>query len=486
VDGRKKMKIIRHVKNVVTKNMNKLINKLKGTMNRTETENGAQTLTHSGKSIVDFFALAGATRDNPEIGIELFSKALIENPEKAIKILFYLRDIRGGQGERTLFRNCISYLRENKPEIANTIAKYTPEYGRYDDLLSFEIDTIAPIIKEQLIQDFKSETPSLLAKWLPSENASSKETKAKAREIMKALGASPREYRKTLSQLRKKIKLVEQKMSRKEFNEIEYSKVPSQASLKYKKAFFRNDENRYTTYLESVNKGEEKINTRTLFPHQIYERASETGSDELWKNLPDYTRGKNGIVVADVSGSMQGRPMSVSVSLALYFAERNQGAFHNHFITFSETPEIQEIKGETLEEKIKMIEKTEWGYNTDLNKIFTVLLNTAVQNKVSEKDMPETIYIISDMQFDQASPTRTSYELIQDQYKEAGYKIPNVVFWNVDARNTNIPTTATEKGVTLVSGFSPSTFKIAVENKTPEEVVEDVINSERYKDIKIA
>jgi len=466
--------------------MNKLINKLKGTMNRTETENGAQTLTHSGKSIVDFFALAGATRDNPEIGIELFSKALIENPEKAIKILFYLRDIRGGQGERTLFRNCISYLRENKPEIANTIAKYTPEYGRYDDLLSFEIDTIAPIIKEQLIQDFKSETPSLLAKWLPSENASSKETKAKAREIMKALGASPREYRKTLSQLRKKIKLVEQKMSRKEFNEIEYSKVPSQASLKYKKAFFRNDENRYTTYLESVNKGEEKINTRTLFPHQIYERASETGSDELWKNLPDYTRGKNGIVVADVSGSMQGRPMSVSVSLALYFAERNQGAFHNHFITFSETPEIQEIKGETLEEKIKMIEKTEWGYNTDLNKIFTVLLNTAVQNKVSEKDMPETIYIISDMQFDQASPTRTSYELIQDQYKEAGYKIPNVVFWNVDARNTNIPTTATEKGVTLVSGFSPSTFKIAVENKTPEEVVEDVINSERYKDIKIA
>lgn len=448
-------------------------------MNKTHTENGAVTLRSTTDPLVDFFALAGATRKNPELGLDLFKKAFAKDKQIAVRTLFYLRDVRGGQGERMLFRNCLQYLAENEKEISDKIVSFVPEYGRWDDIFGLHTETIIPLIKKQLEEDVKNETPSLLAKWLPSENTSSEKTKTLARGMRKALGMSAKEYRKTLSGLRKKIRLVEHNMSKNEWAGIEYRKVPSQASLKYRKAFNRHDETRYQNYLQSVTEGKEKINTSTLYPYQVYKAVNTPGAEQLWSNLPDYTQGKNAIVVADVSCSMMGDPMAVSVSLALYFAERNTSIFKDHFITFSGEPTLQKINGSTLRDKINSIERAEWGMNTNIQKVFDCVLNASR----SSDDVPETIYIISDMEFDSCTGGNTNFEDIKAKYSAREMKMPNLVFWNVDARNKQVPVEQNENGVTLVSGLSPSTFKLAVENLSPYELVMQVVNSDRYATI---
>lgn len=459
---------------------------LKVATNKTTTENGAVAHKSSLNPLVDFFALAGATRRNPDIGLDLFKKAYSANPQGAVRVLFYLRDIRGGQGERQLFRNCLRYLSESEPKVAEQIVSFVPEYGRYDDLFAMDTEIIGDFVATQLEKDRESSEPTLLAKWMPSENTSSLKTRTMARALMKILSMSPSEYRKMLSGLRKKIGLVEQKMSAKEFDSIDYSKIPSQAGLKYKKAFFRNDQEGYQKFLDALNKGETTVNTGTLFPYQVYDRVDEPGSNELWANLPDYTQDKNAIVVADVSGSMTGQPMSVAVSLALYFAERNEGIFKDHFITFSENPQLQAVKGSTLKQRMNSIESANWGFNTDVNAVFKLLVDTAVKNNADPSEMPETIYIISDMQFDHCAEDHTNFEVIDAMYEGTDYKRPNLVFWNVRAAHKQTPVLADDMNTTLVSGYSPAAFALAVENKTPEDLVNDVINSERYTPIEIS
>lgn len=453
--------------------------------NRTaRTENNAVTLHSSQNPLVDFFALAGATRKNPEIGLDLFTKAFAHDRQAAVRILFYLRDIRGGQGERQLFRNCLAYLAEHEPDVVEKVVKQIPEYGRWDDLFVLQVEQMLPVIREQLAEDYTSKSPSLLAKWMPSENTSSLNTRKLARGLAQALGTNSREYRKTLSKLRKQIKLVEHNLSDREFGAIDYGAVPSQASLKYRKAFFRNDEERYKQYLDSVTKGEAKINTSTLYPYQVYKAVGTPAAEELWANLPDYTDGKNAIVVADVSGSMYGDPIAVSVSLALYFAERNQGQFKDHFITFSGSPMLQKIEGATLRDKMNSINRAAWQMNTSVYKVFKLLVDTAVANNSDPSEMPDTIYIISDMEFDSCG-VDTNFEAIDKLYDGTDYKRPNLVFWNVSARNKQVPVEHNQDGVTLVSGLSPSTFKMVVENKSPLELVMDVVNSERYATINL-
>lgn len=446
------------------------------------TENNAVTLRSSQNPLVDFFALAGATRKNPELGVDLFKKAFAHDKLAAIRILFYLRDIRGGQGERTLFRNCLAYLAEHEPKVVEQIVQHVPEYGRWDDMFVLQVEQFLPAVRKQLAEDYTSKTPSLLAKWMPSENTSSLTTRRMARGLQRALGVDGKEYRQTLSKIRKQIQLVEQKLSNREFGAIEYDKVPSQAALKYRKAFFRNDETRYQAYLDSVSKGEAKINTSTLYPYQVYKSVGTPAAEELWANLPDYTDGRNAIVVADVSGSMHGDPMAVSVSLALYFAERNEGQFKDHFITFSGKPTLQKIEGSTLRDKMNSIERADWQMNTNVYKVFRLLVDTAVKNTAKPSEMPDTIYIISDIEFDYCGED-TNFEAIDKLYAGTEYKRPNLVFWNVDARNKQVPVTHNQDGVTLVSGLSPSTFKMVVENKSPLELVMDVVNSDRYAPI---
>lgn len=466
---------------------NSLINGMFKNTSKGLTENGAITYTRTQSSLLDFYAQAGAMRSNPSQALKLFQKAYSEDRLSAIKILFYLRDVRGGQGERVLFRTCLQWLGEEEKEVFEKVVGFVSEYGRWDDLF-FDNEVCMDIISKQLTEDKNSDKPSLLAKWMPTINASSKSTKAKALFIANKLGLNDIAYRKTIREIRKKIAVVEEKMSDNKWEDINYSHVPSQASRIYKNAFKKHDEKRYNDFIGKAEKGEVKINASTLYPYQIYKSVKNDYSqtlEALWNQLPDYTQGKNALVVADTSGSMSGDPMSVSVSLALYFAERNKGQFKDYFITFSESPRLLKITGPDLRSKMRSIETGEVA-NTNLQAVFDLILGTALQNNTPAEEMPETIYIISDMEFDAACRHRTNHEVIKQKYENSGYKVPTIVYWNVDARSgQNLPVQHDENNVAMVSGLSPVIFKMAVENKTPEQVMFDTINSERYEKITI-
>ena len=482
------MKHLNKIKKVViqTKTTNKFLNSMFKETSKGLTENLAVTFIRSGSALLDFYAQAGSMRTNPDKALDLFKKAFAEDKQSAVRILFYLRDVRGGQGERSLFRNCLEWLGTTYQDIFDQIVEYVSEYGRWDDMF-FDNAKCFSIIKKQLVEDKNTDTPSLLAKWLPTINASSKTTKQKAKFMAGKLEMDDISYRKLVREIRKKIKVVEELMSAQDWKKINYSSVPSQAARIYKDAFKKHDEERYNEFIEKAEKGEVKIQTGTLYPYQIYKSVKSNYSrtlEALWNRLPDYTQGKNALVVADVSGSMGGDPISVSVSLALYFAERNKGQFKDYFITFTGNPRLQKVVGDDLLGKMNSIEESDWEMNTNIQAVFDLILKTALENNTSEKELPETIYIISDMEFDYCSNTKTNFEVAKEKYEEAGYKLPNIVFWNVDARSgNNLPVQKDEKGVVLVSGFSPVIFKIAVENKTPEQVMLDTINSERYSKI---
>jgi len=479
----KKMKVVKKTQNVgIT--TNSFIKAMFKETSKGLTENGAITYTRSDSSLLDFFSQAGAMRKSPSEALNLFKKAFSEDRVKAVKTLFYLRDIRGGQGERDLFRNCLEWLGTDVPEVFEKIVEFVPEYGRWDDIF-FDNAKCFDVIGKQLEKDQNSEEPSLLAKWIPTINASSPTTRAKARFFAKKLCKNEITFRKIIRKIRKQIKTVEEQMSAKQWNKINYSYVPSQASRIYKNAFKEHDEKRYSEFIDKAEKGEAKINAKTLYPYQIYKSAKNDYSktlEALWNQLPDYTQGKNALVVADTSGSMKGDPMSVSVSLALYFAERNKGQFKDYFISFSQNPKLHKVQGRTLLDKMNSIELGICE-NTDLQRVFDLILNTAIKNGTPKEEMPETIYIISDMEFDNCSGEQTNFEVIQDKYNQSGYKKPNIVFWNVSASGKNVPAQSDDKGVALVSGLSPVIFKMAVENKTPFELMIDTINGERYKKI---
>lgn len=473
---------------------------MKNEVNKTFTENAALTYKSTQSKVLDLFSMGGALRTRTPKEIEKFvSQALAEDKLLAIKCLFYLRDVRGGQGERRTFREGLKILSNYNKEETEKLLSLVPEYGRWDDLFYLDNVEIDELLKKQIRADARTETPSLLGKWLPSENSSSDRTRDLARKVRKYLGYSSKDYRHLLTKLRAKIRIVESQMSRNKWSKINYEHIPSKASMKYKKAFHKHDEERYSKYLSDVEKGKKKINAGVLFPYEIV-REAENKNDKtlemLWRNLPDYTRGnEKALVVADVSGSMEGLPMQICVSLALYFAERNKGIFQNKFITFSIKPELQEVKGTTLNQKITNLEHAHWDGNTNIQKVFDLILDTAVDNGVKKEDMPKTIYIISDMEFDMATrdggmfgsrQTQTNFQVIKQKYEESGYEMPLLVFWQVDSRQNNVPVTQNEKGVVLVSGSSPSTFKMVMKRTTPYEFMIDVLNSKRYKPIEEA
>ena len=284
---------------------------------------------------------------------------------------------------------------------------------------------------------------SLLAKWLPSVNASNKQTIINGKKIAKSLDMSEKEYRQTLSKLRKYINIVETNLSKKEYDNIIYSEVPSKAMNNYRNAFSRNDGERFAEFMNKVSTGEEKINASTLYPYDIVEKylygdnkANEV-LEEQWKALPNYVEGENNfLVMADVSGSMYGRPLATSVGLAMYFAERNKGAFANTFMTFSEKPELVTIKGKNLFEKLNYVQNARWDMNTNLEAAFNLVLKTAVKYKTKKEDMPTSIVVITDMEIDECSnPDWLFYDQMKKKFEENGYEIPNIVFWNVNARN---------------------------------------------------
>ncbi|MBQ3398508.1 MAG: DUF2828 family protein [Synergistaceae bacterium] len=478
-----------------------MLKQLKEEANYTLTENLALTHKSTLSDCLDLFATIGALRNShPGEIITRFMRAFTEDRDMAAKIAFYGRDIRGGLGERRTFRVILQWLAENSPSTISKNISLIPEYGRYDDILELlgtkcEQSALS-LIASQLKSDMDSESPSLLAKWLPSVNASSSETRQKALAVAKTLGMSLKDYRQTLSKLRAKLKIIENNLRTKDYT-FDYSKQPSKAMFKYRAAFSRNDNERYMAFLDDVSAGKATLHTGTLTPYEIIRPILDTGlnADEInainttWNAQEDFTNGENAIVVVDGSGSMYGgrnvSPISVALSLGIYFAERNKGEFHNHFITFSMTPQLVEIKGANIYEKVKYCASFNEVANTNIQAVFELILSTAVKHNVPQSELPSTIYIISDMEFDYCNNADiTNFDYAKKIFAEHGYKLPNVVFWNVESRNTQQPVTMNEQGVTLVSGASPRVFAmIKSGNLSPMSFMLDVLNSERYRNI---
>ena len=479
--------------------------------NLTYTENGALTNRSTNSYCLDLFATIGALRnaEDNEI-ISRFIKAYTEDNNMAMKILFFARDIRGGLGERRVFRSIWKWLSLHEAESVRKNITNVPEYGRFDDLLSLldgpcEKDMIL-FIKEQLDKDLAAlkigESISLLAKWLPSVNTSNKDSVKRAKKLAKALGFSDAEYRKVLVSLRAEIKLMENYLREKDYS-FSYEKQPSKALYKYRLAFLRNDRERYYAFLEKAETNPSVMNTGTLTPYDIaasiiHKNIVEeeiTGEerrsmDVTWKALPDYTGAENALAVVDGSASMywygEYIPAAVAQSLGIYFAEHNKGCFHNHFITFSENPRLIEVKGKDIVEKLRYCMSFNECANTDLQRTFDLILNTAIQNKAKQEEIPEKLYIISDMEFDYCAnhAEMTNFECAKKKFAKYGYKLPQIVFWNVESRNLQQPVTKNEQGVALVSGASPQIFSMLSEGiLDPYSFMLETLSSERYERI---
>lgn len=495
--------------------MNKLVSAFEHTPKNlghmTLTENSALTHTSSRNATLDFFSKSGALRGDWVGFMQLFTKAVQEDRLLAFKALFHARDVRGGNGERLNFRMALRSLASYEGDLfAESLRKnlhLIPEYGRWDDLLvlldsSLESDVL-DLIGRQLTGDYEnavqSKPISLLAKWLPSENASSAITRGLAHKIRNHLGLTSRGYRQILSRLRGILRVVERDMSAKKFDAVDYSTVPSQAMRIYRKAFAKRDGERFASFIGQVEKGEVEIKTSTLSPVQIvgqylenYSGREDTVLEALWSNLPDYINNGDILVLADTSDSMSGTPMAVAISLALYTAERNKGSFKNRFLSWSKEPEWQTLKGYTLRQRINGLERTHWHQNTDLEATFRFILKTAVENNVPQEDMPKTLAIISDMQFDHGVGryTFTTHETIKAMYRNAGYDMPLIVYWNVRASNGQ-PVLKDEIGTVLLSGESLGAFKSLLTldldpaKMTPEFYMLEVLNSERYAPVTV-
>lgn len=501
--------------------MNTLLKELKNNSNYGYTENGAIKRLTTNSALLDMFGMGGSMRNrSDEDIIFMFKKAYEENPEYALKCLFYLRDVRGGAGERRFFRTVINWLaREDKNAVLRNLESI-PEMGRWDDLYALVGTPVEKevfyLINKQLLLDVESKTPSLLAKWLKSENTSSPYSKTLGRKTREALEMNSKQYRKMLSMLRGRIKIVETLMSQNRWDEIEFDKIPSKAGLIYKNVFATKDitKERYAAFMSNK---ETKVNAAVLNPvdiaKQIFTKRNPSkverlAWDKYWTNLKDYYNGREerGIAVVDVSGSMNGTPLYAAVSMGAYIAERGKGSFQNHFITFSDQPELVKFDGVDLYDKFHRAENANWRNSTNIEAVFDLLLSTAVKNHVTQDEMPETLYILSDMEFNgcmtdntiirgpwgtmirrplrDSAAVNTLIEKKMREWKAYGYKAPNVVFWNLDTRQDNIP--AIGEGFFYVSGNSMNVIESILSRippKTATELMMDVLNRPRYSNI---
>ena len=464
----------------------------------TRTENGAVALNTTSDARLDLFGTIGALRDADENRITtLFSEAYAQDKLFATKIAFYARDIRCGLGERKTFRTIIRYMAKHHPEALRPNLDLIGVFGRYDDL--YELigtpleDDMWKVMKNQFEEDLKNlnddKAISLLAKWIKTADASSTETRKLGILTAQKLGYPVYNFKRIVRSMRKRIGVVESLMSAGKWTEIKYPEVPSRAMMIYRRAFVKHDPDGFSEFINKADKGEVKINASTLYPYDIvekilYGRESNKVLEAQWKALPDYIeQGTNALIMADVSGSMYGRPMATSIGLAIYFAERNTGAYHNLFMTFSNSPQIVTLKGETLRQKIKNVENADWGGNTNLKAAFEKVLDIAEKNNVSQEEMPKAIVVISDMEIDYCgNKDWTFYDKMEKKFRKAGYIIPNIIFWNVDSRHDVFHADAKRKGVQLASGQSVTVFKQVLQNLgyNPVEAMENTINSERY------
>ena len=476
----------------------------------TRTENGAVALNTTGDARLDFFGTAGSLRKaEKERVTRLFSEAWKVDPLFATKIAFYARDVRGGLGERQTFRTILQYMALYHPEGLRLNMDLIGVYGRYDDLYCLIgtplEDEMWAAMKKQFEEDRQNlqagNAISLLAKWIKTADASSERTRKLGILTAQKLGYSVYEFKRLVRAMRKQIGVVEALMSAGRWDEIRYSAVPSRAMMIYRNAFMKHDAERYGQFIHKAVNGETKIHSAALYPYDIVEKVLHMGwrtqqiiEDEAleaqWRQLPDYVeKGTNALVIADTSGSMYGRPLATSVGLAVYFAERNTGAYHNMFMSFSGTSRIQVLKGDTLAQKIGSIDMNDWQGNTNLQAAFNHVLEIALTNHVPPEEMPKSLIVISDMEIDYCGDKNwTFYEMMARRFESYGYRIPNIIFWNVDSRHEVFHADKTRTGVQLVSGQAASMFRQVLRcvGMNPVEAMEKIINSERYAPIAVA
>lgn len=479
----------------------------------TETWNGCDTLATTDSACLDMFGRAGAMRAASEEDKEiLFSRAFAEDKDIAVKLLFYTRDIRGGYGEKDTFKTMIRHLASINTESVVKNMWAILEFGCAKDLYSLigtpAEDAMWGFMKYQFEIDMsnmsKGKSISLLAKWIATPDSKSEKTRALGKLTAKKLGYSfktMREYKTALRALRQYLDLPEAKMCAGKWDEIEYSKCASRFLFKNRKAIARNDAERWEAFNKKVDAGEEKMNMGAVTPCDIiygmrYNYTSDL--ETMWKSLPDVCKG-NAMIMCDTSGSMtygynnrsKIQPIDVAFGLAMYFAQRNKGDLKNLMMNFSDRPMFIELDAATLKDNYNIAMHAPVNYSsTNLEGAFDLLLNTCVKGNVPQADMPDAIVIVSDMQIDcvdgvDRNNNMPFYDVMKKRYNEAGYEMPQVVFWNVNAMNPTFHAARSTRGVSMVSGFSTNIFKQVMDNigTTPYELMMAVVNDERYKDI---
>lgn len=463
----------------------------------TETTNGMPALKNSGNSLVNFFFGVGAARNNPNKAISDFIAAFNEDKLLATKILFWARDVRGGAGERQIFRTLLNALEQSNADIVIKNMHLIPVVGRWDDLLSFTTPTVIRAAY-QLISDTllnQRDGWQLCSKWIPRKGND-------AIALRAFMNLSPKAYRKMLVN---GTQVVETAMCAKDWTNINYEHVPSVAAKIYQKAFNRHDENGYGAYKEKLTSGEAKINASAIFPHDVIRGSDPVVADAQWKALPNYLVGDTAILpMIDVSGSMlcgvggnnSGLTcMDVSVSLGLYIADKQSGPFGGLYLTFTDKPTLTKIpsKSGRIHDRFAKIKKTNVGYNTNIQAAYKEILRVAKTNNVAPKDMPKMLIIFSDMQFDQAMAqgqvngyNPTAQQMARDMFSQSGYELPKIVYWNLKAHD-NVPVAFDEEGTALVSGFSPAILTALLSGKefTPYGIMMEAISSPRYNDVSV-
>ena len=452
------------------------------------TANDMKARASSANACTDLFFKIGASRGD-EI-ISPFIAAYVENSDYALRIAQWARDIRGGAGERQLFRDILLALSNDYPVTSLKLMDKVPEIGRWDDLLLEYKNKRCQDYAFGMIRSALGMGNGLCAKWMPRKGY-------KAKQLREHMGLTPKQYRKLLVRL---TDVVETTMCNGNWDSIPFGNVPSLASARYKTAFYRNAEVAYTKYVDGLATGESKVNACAVYPYDVLKTLKYSGWGNVsvtktdkdfvkaqWAALPNFMGDANILPMVDVSASMNCAAsgsttcLDVAVSLGLYCAEKNKGQFKDLFLTFSESPQLLHLKGDIVQ-KFEQMVTSRWGMNTNLHAAFNQILDTAINGNVGQSEMPETVIIFSDMQFDSCCQFDDSaYEMISRKFSAAAYKTPKIVFWNLNSYD-NAPVKFDQQGVALVSGFSPAVMKsiIGGEDFTPEAIMLKTIMIDRY------